>query len=356
MASLPQRNIGKSGIKSSAMGLGCMSFSGVYGASDDTAAIALIHEALDRGVTMLDSSDAYGKGHNEELLGKALKGRRNGVVLATKFGNVRGEDGSFKGVCGRPDYVRSACEASLRRLQTDHIDLYQIHHSDPVTPLDETMRALDDLIRQGMVRYVGVSNWEAWKIAKANGIDATNYAGGCQSFNPGRANSFLVDYAGNGTYTKVNLSAADLGFDKAKRTYLALDFSLEHALRNNWYGKLTYTLSYSKGQRLRLGAERRFSLGEFALTPRLSATWMDSHYVDYYYGVRSNEVIPGRAAYAAGSTVNTELGLRVDYRIAPEQVLFADVSATALGSAIKNSPLVDRSTLPGVRLGWLYRF
>lgn len=116
------------------------------------------------------------------------------------------------------------------------------------------------------------------------------------------------------------------------------------------------TLSYSKGQRLRLGAERRFSLGEFGLTPRLTATWMDSKYVDYYYGVRANEVIPGRAAYSAGSTVNTELGLRVDYRIAPEQVLFADVSATALGSAIKSSPLVDRSTLPGVRLGWMYRF
>lgn len=114
--------------------------------------------------------------------------------------------------------------------------------------------------------------------------------------------------------------------------------------------------NHSDGQRLRLGAERRFQLGEFGLTPRLTASWLDSAYVDYYYGVKTGEATAARAAYAAGSTVNTELGLRMDYRLAPQQVLFADVGVVALGNAIKRSPLVDRSTVPELRLGYLYRF
>lgn len=115
-------------------------------------------------------------------------------------------------------------------------------------------------------------------------------------------------------------------------------------------------LSHSKGQKLRLGAERRYGLGDFGLTPRVTATWLDSKFVNYYYGVRSSETNANRPAYTPGATVNTEFGLRVDYRLAPQQMLFADMGVTALGSAIKRSPVVDRSTLPEVRLGYLYRF
>jgi outer membrane protein len=125
------------------------------------------------------------------------------------------------------------------------------------------------------------------------------------------------------------------------------------SLSADWSGDAS---SHSKGQRLRLGAEHRFALGEFGLTPRVTATWLDGKYVDYYYGVKASEVLAGRAAYHPGSTVNTELGLRVDYRLAPQQMLFADMGFTSLGSAVKRSPLVDRSTLPEVRLGYLYRF
>jgi outer membrane protein len=114
--------------------------------------------------------------------------------------------------------------------------------------------------------------------------------------------------------------------------------------------------NHSQGQRLRLGAERRFQFGEVGLTPRLTATWLDSSYVDYYYGVKAGEATATRAAYAPGSTVNTEFGVRMDYRLAPQQVLFADVGVVALGNAIKRSPLVDRSTVPELRLGYLYRF
>lgn len=114
--------------------------------------------------------------------------------------------------------------------------------------------------------------------------------------------------------------------------------------------------NHSQGQRLRLGAERRFQLGEFGLTPRLTATWLDSSYINYYYGVKGSEATASRPAYTAGATVNTELGLRMDYRLAPQQVLFADVGVVALGDAIKGSPLVDRSTVPELRLGYLYRF
>jgi MipA family protein len=125
------------------------------------------------------------------------------------------------------------------------------------------------------------------------------------------------------------------------------------SLSADWSGDVS---GHSKGQKLRLGAEHRFALGEFGLTPRVTATWLDSKFVDYYYGVKASEVRADRAAYTAGSTVNTEFGLRVDYRLAPQQALFADVGVVSLGSAIKRSPLVNRSTLPEVRLGYLYRF
>ncbi|MEN3296277.1 MAG: hypothetical protein V7642_5530 [Burkholderiales bacterium] len=144
---MEKRKLG-AGLEVSAIGLGCMGMSEFYGERDETEAIATIHRALELGVTFLDTADMYGVGHNEELVGRAIQGRRSEVTLATKFGNVRGEDGSFRGVNGRPEYVRMACEASLKRLNTDVIDLYYQHRVDPNTPIEDTVGAMADLVRE----------------------------------------------------------------------------------------------------------------------------------------------------------------------------------------------------------------
>jgi aryl-alcohol dehydrogenase-like predicted oxidoreductase len=128
---MKQRKLGNQGLVVSELGLGCMGMSEFYGIADESEAIATIHRALELGVTLLDTADMYGVGHNEELVGKAIKGHRDRVIIATKFGNVRGSDGSFKGVNGKPEYVRSCCDASLKRLGVDAIDLYYQHRVDP---------------------------------------------------------------------------------------------------------------------------------------------------------------------------------------------------------------------------------
>lgn len=153
---LEQRKLGD-GLRVSALGLGCMGMSEFYGQADEAEAVATIQRAIDLGVTFLDTADMYGVGRNEELVGRAIRDRRDAVVLATKFGNVRGEDGTFKGVCGRPDYVRSACEASLRRLGVETIDLYYQHRVDPDTPIEDTVGAMAGLVREGKVRHLGLS-------------------------------------------------------------------------------------------------------------------------------------------------------------------------------------------------------
>lgn len=153
----------------SALGLGCMGLSGIYGASEDEAGVALIHAALDRGVTLLDTSDFYGsEGHNERLLGRALRGRREGVILATKFG-LRGSfiPGQSPQVCGRPDYVKEACAASLVRLGVEHIDLYYLHRVDQAVPIEETVGAMTELVKEGKVRFLGLSEASAQTIRRA---------------------------------------------------------------------------------------------------------------------------------------------------------------------------------------------
>jgi aryl-alcohol dehydrogenase-like predicted oxidoreductase len=168
-AALPieRRRLGKAGPEVSAIGLGCMSLSGVYGKSDDQAGITLVHRAIDLGVNHLDSSDMYGWGHNEELLGRALKGWRERVVLATKFGQIR-RPGGANGVDGRPEYVARACEASLKRLGVEVIDLYYQHRVDPSVPIEETFGAMARLVEQGKVRHLGICEARPETIRRAH--------------------------------------------------------------------------------------------------------------------------------------------------------------------------------------------
>jgi aryl-alcohol dehydrogenase-like predicted oxidoreductase len=167
---LQKRKLGNLGLEVSALGLGCMGMSDFYSGRDDNESIKTIHRALDLGVTLLDTADMYGVGKNEELVGRAIKGRRDQVIIATKFGNVRAEDGTFLGVNGRPEYVKQACEASLRRLGVDYIDLYYQHRVDPNTPIEETIGAMADLVREGKVRYIGMSEAAPETIRRAHAV------------------------------------------------------------------------------------------------------------------------------------------------------------------------------------------
>jgi aryl-alcohol dehydrogenase-like predicted oxidoreductase len=164
-----QRTLGKSALAVSAIGLGCMSMSNVYGKCDDAESIAVVHHALDLGVNFLDSSDMYGWGQNEELLGRALRGRRDRVVLATKFGNLRKPDGTA-GVNGRPEYVPQACDASLKRLGIDTIDLYYQHRVDPSVPIEETVGAMSRLVERGKVRFLGLSEASPATVRRAHAV------------------------------------------------------------------------------------------------------------------------------------------------------------------------------------------
>jgi aryl-alcohol dehydrogenase-like predicted oxidoreductase len=164
------RTLGSDGLKVSALGLGCMGMSEFYGATNEPEAVATIHRALDLGVTFLDTADAYGPFTNEKLVGKAIRGRRDEVVLATKFGNVRGDAGAFVGVNGNPDYVRKACDASLQRLGVDVIDLYYQHRVDTKTPIEDTVGAMAGLVCAGKVRYLGLSEAAPQTIRRAHAV------------------------------------------------------------------------------------------------------------------------------------------------------------------------------------------
>jgi aryl-alcohol dehydrogenase-like predicted oxidoreductase len=164
---IPRRKLGPQGLEVSAIGLGCMGMSEFYGPSDEATNLGVLNAALDMGVDFLDTADMYGVGANERLLGKVLKTRRKDVVLATKFGNVRGGDGAFLGVNGSPEYVRAACDASLARLGVEHIDLYYQHRVDPKVAIEETVGAMAELVKAGKVRHLGLSEASASTIRRA---------------------------------------------------------------------------------------------------------------------------------------------------------------------------------------------
>ena len=165
---MQQRKLGSQGLVVSALGLGCMGMSEFYAGRDDAESLATIDKALALGITFLDTADAYGPHTNERLVGQAVKGRRDRFVIATKFGNVRGADGSWAGISGRPDYVKAACDASLARLGVDRIDLYYQHRVDPDVPIEDTVGAMADLVKAGKVRFLGLSEAAPATIRKAH--------------------------------------------------------------------------------------------------------------------------------------------------------------------------------------------
>ena len=170
-ATIKSRRLGSQGLQTSAIGLGCMGMSEFYGPSNEQQSIATIHRALELGINMLDTADMYGPFTNEELVGRAIKGKRDQVVIATKFGNVRDpKDRAFRGIDGRPEYVRQACEASLKRLGIDTIDLYYQHRVDRNTPIEDTVGAMADLVREGKVRYLGLSEASVSTIRRAHKV------------------------------------------------------------------------------------------------------------------------------------------------------------------------------------------
>ena len=167
---MPSRKLGTAGPEVSAISLGCMGMSGMYGASEESESIATIHAAIDAGINLLDTGDFYGMGHNEMLIGRALEGRRGQVLLSVKFGAMRSPDGAFIGIDGRPRAVKNFAAYSLQRLRTDHIDIYRVARLDPAVPIEETIGAIGELVKAGWVRYIGLSEVGVEMLRRAQSV------------------------------------------------------------------------------------------------------------------------------------------------------------------------------------------
>ncbi|MCE7890749.1 MAG: aldo/keto reductase [Sorangiineae bacterium PRO1] len=255
---MDKRSAGQNGPSVTAIGLGCMGMSEFYGASDDARSIEVIHHALDRGVTFLDTADMYGAGKNERLVGQALKARRDEAFLCTKFAVRRGEDGSWLGISGRPEYVAAACDASLARLGVEHIDLYYQHRVDPEVPIEETIGAMAELVKAGKVRWLGMSEAAPETLrraAKIHPIAALQTELSLWSREPEtellatcrELGTLFVAYSplGRGFLSGQLRSRADLAADDFRRNLPR--FSEEHFAKNLALVKEVETLAARKG-------------------------------------------------------------------------------------------------------------
>lgn len=322
-----RRHLGQGGPEVSAVGLGCMGMSEFYGAADETESIAVIHRALDLGVNFLDTADAYGRGHNEELVGRAIAGRRDEVVLATKFGIIRSDDPAFRGVDGSPAYVKQAAEASLKRLGLDHIDLYYLHRRDPQVAIEETVGAMAELVAEGKVGRIGLSEVNAETLRKAH---ATHPISALQSeyslFTQGLEEEILP--------TARELGIALVAYSPISRGLLGGTMASAEELPDGDFRKHLPRFTGESGARNEtlVGEVRRIA-GEVGCTPaQLSLAWLLS---------RGEDVIPipgtKRLRYLEENTA------AADITLTPGQL--AALEAAVPAGAVMGQRYPDMSTI-----------
>ncbi|WP_406312828.1 aldo/keto reductase [Streptosporangium sp. NBC_01639] len=322
-----RRHLGQGGPEVSAVGLGCMGMSEFYGAADETESIAVIHRALDLGVNFLDTADAYGRGHNEELVGRAIAGRRDEVVLATKFGIIRSDDPAFRGVDGSPAYVKQAAEASLKRLGLDHIDLYYLHRRDPKVAIEETVGAMAELVAEGKVGRIGLSEVNAETLRKAH---ATHPISALQSeyslFTRGLEEEILP--------TARELGIALVAYSPISRGLLGGTMTSAEELPDGDFRKHLPRFTGESGARNEtlVGEVRRIA-GEVGCTPaQLSLAWLLS---------RGEDVIPipgtKRLRYLEENTA------AADITLTPSQL--AALEAAVPAGAVMGQRYPDMSTI-----------
>lgn len=264
-----RRKLGRQGLEVSAIGLGAMGMSEFYGPADEAESIATLHRALELGVDFVDTADMYGRGQNEELVGRALHGRRQNVTLATMFGIVRSNDPAYRAVNGRPEYVKYACEASLKRLGVDHIDLYYQHRVDLTVPIEDTVTAMADLVQAGKVRYIGLSEASATNIRRAHAVHPISAVQSEYSL-------WSRDIEEEVLPTCRALGIGFVAFSPLGRGFLTASISKLDDLAPNDYRRSTPRFQGANFERnLRLAAAVKLLADKFRITPaQLSLAWV----------------------------------------------------------------------------------